>query len=304
MNRNIKSAILLSVIVAMSLTAQSAPLTNINAYATKMGGLTSATAPATWNCSPSSTAVIQSVWGLDENVVIPIVLREKAFDLLAAIMSKDSLNASNRVLVAKSVLAQPALPAQIVPIVMAFPLAERVQFEVTLLNASIDLYPGMGDVKKHVTIKNWVIRDISIHDTDITDLVPLLLAPEAASMDDAILYKRLIKEKAIAYARKKLRLEGKTFVVGADGINPLTVKMQPVVDALNAPVCDGLELALRNLGANVPNVGRDSLRAQAGQWQEKIMYGDMSPILHLGKIMIYLGSTEYNIWANKYNKGN
>ena len=75
-------------------------------------------------------------------------------------------------------------------------------------------------------------------------------------------------------ARHELRAEGKSFVV-KDGVNPLVAKLQPVVDAMNAPECKGLEAALRAIGGDVVDQDRTAARVLVTQCAEEVMAGDM-----------------------------
>ena len=106
-------------------------------------------------------------------------------------------------------------------------------------------------------------------------------------------------------ARVTLRAEGKSFVV-KDGVNPLVAKVQPVVDALNAPACEGLETALRALGLDVRDYDRGDLKKIGDSWRAQVMRGDLSgsdAVRLLGKIAVVLGAEGYNRFVDEYNNG-
>jgi len=91
-----------------------------------------------------------------------------------------------------------------------------------------------------------------------------------------------------------------------NGVNPLVVMVQPVVAALNAPECAGVEAALRDLGSTVPDVDRKALRDLVAGWQPRMMSGEMGPAevnQVLGKIAVGLGPDAYNRFVDAYNNG-
>jgi hypothetical protein len=81
--------------------------------------------------------------------------------------------------------------------------------------------------------------------------------------------------------------------------------VRPVVEALNAPECRGLEAALRALGCNVADRDRGDLRRVAGEWQQAIMRDGAGVYVHmmLGKLSVALGPEGYNRFVDVYNNG-
>ena len=100
--------------------------------------------------------------------------------------------------------------------------------------------------------------------------------------------------------------EAETFVPCPGGVNPLVAKVQPVVDALNAPACEGLESALRALAADVRDVDRVDLKKLGDTWRAQVMRGDVlgnDAARLLGKIAVVLGADGYNRFVDEYNNG-
>ena len=104
----------------------------------------------------------------------------------------------------------------------------------------------------------------------------------------------------------KLRAEGKSFVM-KDGVNPLTAKVAPVVAALNAPACQGIEEALKALdGVSPQAMEREPLQKVAAVWEQQIMQGDISTPAAarlLGRIAVARGVEGYNRFVTEYNDG-
>ena len=137
------------------------------------------------------------------------------------------------------------------------------------------------------------------------DLIRLLLAPEPASLADVQTMKAAVKARAVRLARQGLRAEGKSFVV-KNGVNPLEVKVRPVIDALNAQECAGLEAAFRGLGSTVQDVDRSGLAPLTVGWRAKILSGEMGgaeAAARLGKIALVMGADGYNRFVDEFNNG-
>ncbi|MCX6997554.1 MAG: hypothetical protein NTV49_10820, partial [Kiritimatiellaeota bacterium] len=137
----------------------------------------------------------------------------------------------------------------------------------------------------------------------------LLLAPEEGDGGTVVGSKKAIFDAAVVQAKVKLRSEGKTFIVGPDGVNPLTAVLQPVVTALNAPLLNGLEQALAGLGLSVEQIkmSRDPLKQLADGWCKKIMNAgaDRTDIKwRRPKISVALGAEDYAAFIRRYNEGN
>ena len=93
--------------------------------------------------------------------------------------------------------------------------------------------------------------------------------------------------------------------ITSDG-RPLAVRVEPVVTALNAPECAGLEAALRSVGIDAADADRAALRAAAAGWQALILSGELTgPVMaaYLGKLCVALGVEPYNAFVDEYNHG-
>lgn len=106
-----------------------------------------------------------------------------------------------------------------------------------------------------------------------------------------------------------LRKNNKSFVsiLDPDGklsVNPIADCSKPIIDALNAPQCIGLEAELRKIGFEVDDFDRTRLNALIPKYMDDIMYGEIPYSNNItGSILIYLGVDEYNAWVNEYNTG-
>ena len=165
-------------------------------------------------------------------------------------------------------------------------------------------------VDKSIGVKDLSVESpFSLKLASIDELIELRLAPELRTSDEAT----LILEKATAGAKKALRAEGKSFVtytevVGGvtNVINPLTAKLAPVVEALNAPLMTGLEGALATCGITVAsqNGNRASMQALSDGWENAILDGEVAPAQqapYLAALKVSLGVEAYNAMIKAYN---
>jgi len=118
-----------------------------------------------------------------------------------------------------------------------------------------------------------------------------------------------IANKLPKQIKRYLRKNNKSFVsvLGPDGkvsVNPIADCSKPIIDALNAPQCIGLEAELRKIGFEVDDFDRTRLNALIPKHMDDIMYGEIpySDSI-IGSILIYLGVDGYNAWVNEYNTG-
>lgn len=154
-------------------------------------------------------------------------------------------------------------------------------------------------------------------DVDMDVLVASLLCGTSRVMlSDVENCKAAIKGKCVAAAKAGLRKAGKSFVtktavttnaagaVSTAVSNPLQDLVRPVVDALNAPECGGLEAAVRAFGFAVPDKDRSRLRTDVRRYADDIMYGVVpADPYHDGSVSVLLGVAGYNAWVREYNEG-
>ena len=304
MKNQIKSTIAAVIIlVASTISAQSALLTNCNDNVVKLGGLPKWMGTGTGDVVLVST--LTPVWGADEDVIIPALLNIKAFSVIQKIVLSDVVSQASRTRISNAILTNGIQAKWVInatAIVKAFPLNERLQFEQAF-NTYYSNNASISPVYEKFNLKNTTIRGLLLKDVDTVEIVNVLLAPEPLGISIVNGLKSELKTRAIPLARRALRADGKTFVVGADGVNPLTAKIQPLVNALNAPLCIGLESALRGLGVSISDVNRDILSATGKVWADSVMVGDLQPTIYAGKLSVYFGTDAYNEWVVKYNTG-
>ena len=152
---------------------------------------------------------------------------------------------------------------------------------------------------------------------DTAVLVTALLDGEAKkNMAQMNAVKEAVKDRCAAGVKGLLRKEGKTFVArsvvttnAAGNVtsvlsNPIEARLRPVVDALNAPECEGLEAALRSFGFEVRDMDRSKLRNDVRKYADTIMNGDTpADPANDGSIAVLLGPDGYNAWVKAYNEG-
>jgi len=149
---------------------------------------------------------------------------------------------------------------------------------------------------------NKLITANNLSTSDIVDF--LLLGGTTKGVACVEWAKTQIKKLAVPLVKRSLRSKGKSFVT-KDGVNPIEVEMQPVVDALNAPKLQGLEAALRGIGVDVADIPRapaiwDAITAE----KDAIFLGDKTAHpANDGGIMLLLGPDGYNAWVKEFNEG-
>jgi hypothetical protein len=166
----------------------------------------------------------------------------------------------------------------------------------------------MDELVTALFVPEWELSSLQ----SMSGYSPMILNREKAA--------KAILDLATTAAKKKLRQEGKTFVVStlvttnAAGVvtktvlNPLTNKVQPVVDALNAPLAIGLEKAFAGLDVKIAdqNAARQAFKAFAEKSADQVMNGEV-PIAeipqYLPAVKVLKGVVEYNKWIEVYNGG-
>lgn len=250
----------------------------------------------------------KAILTMDEDAVVSACLKAKSWGLLTQVMGNTMpLSRGSMEKIKEAILSQkePAFNMSSFPraVVGLFPAAERGEFKAALEQAVVAT-PGMD--MRVVAGERWVndiVTGTGVTAPDrIAEAVRVLLAPDVMSMPEAGQIKDAIKQHVVRLGRLKLRAEGRSFVT-KNNVNPLVEKVEPVVKALNAPECQGLEAALRALDVDIPDVDRSSLRKTIAPWQATIMTGDTDGQAYLGKISVVLGVEEYNRFVTEYNDG-
>ena len=291
----------LAILVSVAMSAAAGQLAGLKQLAERAGTNTAAERLVDWGITNGDArAAIMAGW--DEDAVVDAVVKEKAFSMIPAVMGGTALTLQNRERIKGLLLAEPVAPNSHPEIVMNFPIEERAAFKDGLVRFGGARFPGRPELGG-LWVKYTVLQGIDpvSAKTSEDDLVRLLLAPEPMSIGEAMTCKQAIKDNAIRLARWRMREEGKSFVV-KDGVNPLVVLVQPVVDALNTPMCAGLEAKLRVLGADLQDRDRAELKRVGDEYALGTLRGDLSPAC-LGKISIVLGADDYNRFVDEYNNG-
>jgi hypothetical protein len=139
----------------------------------------------------------------------------------------------------------------------------------------------------------------------------LLLAGDVKSLTMVAQHKNIVKDEAVKLARRKLFSQGKSFVPGKDGRNPLEPLVQPVITALNAPACAGLLEAMESLGMDATNGGvlppvEAAYRQEAGKLAELTrktrneVIAEDAPRAQ-ARLLLLLGVEGYNAFVKQFN---
>lgn len=248
-------------------------------------------------------AILES-W--DEQLVVDTALEEDAISFLAGLQERDGLRAENARRVLAHEQAKPEQSAMTWRFAIAVPPEQRQEFNEMLEKLVPGIFQGRP-VAGEMALKYRVRlgQKVETSETETADLVSMLLAPEPMYLFLTERLKEALKNQAVRMARVQLRAQGRTFVV-RNGINPLMEAVRPVVDALNAPMCEGLEAALRGLGAEVADRDRDELQALTAQWRDEVLAGDLQAMKMtevLGRLSVGLGVKGFNTFVEEYNHG-
>jgi hypothetical protein len=249
-------------------------------------------------------AAILAEW--DEDVLVGVALRCKAYMFLSGRIGLEGLAPANRERIKAALAAEERAPWNTVRFVGLFGAGERGGFKRLLEAYYRERYAQQPETLRFY-LRYGVDQALSFNlpGIEVADLVRLLLAPEPMGLKESERAKQAIKDRAVKLARVKLREEGGSFVV-VDGVNPMVERVAPVVQALNAPVCTGLEGALRGLGVDVADAGRGALLELAAGWREEMLLGEMSGsdmAALLGKLAVVLGPDGFNAFVDEYNHG-
>ncbi len=242
----------------------------------------------------------------DEDKVVELGLKPRGLYLLAVAIGREELSDGNMEKVRQTLLQLDPVPSHAASVIRALPVEERGQFEGVLKRSLAAQYPKNPAYARWMAYETLNGIDRNRRNASAQEMVRVILAPEGMTLQTANHFKKTLKDRAVVLAREKLRREGKSFVA-KDGVNPLEQAVKPVVDALNAPLCEGIEEALRGLGCEIADVDRGELRTWAEKNQGEIMMGDVSSVhvinATVGKLAIALGPDGYNQFVDEYNNG-
>ena len=136
------------------------------------------------------------------------------------------------------------------------------------------------------------------------ELVRVLQADEPCGKASMESVKRALIKRAISAAKRELRARGKSFVTGADGVNPAEKLVQPVVDALNAPACKGINKAFSNIGISIDPFDCTALVETINTWKAQMLEDKVTIKGNwIGKTILVLGIDGYNKFVDIYNNG-
>ena len=286
-------------------TVMAGTLSGVKAWADGLGKDKAASALAARGITNAQEqAAIMADW--DETALVDGALHRKAFALIEQALATDKLTATSMQKIKEALLAEKVMPTAALNIVKRYPVNERADFAKGLEGTVAQRYPAMPEFRR-LFLKYSVLRDMPLFGAGVNeeDWVRWLLAGEPMDVATAQGLKEAIKARAVLLARSKLRAEGKTFVV-KNGVNPLVAKVQPVVEALNAPECAGIEEALRGVGCAMGNVDRKEMRQMAKKWSTEVMQGELIESAAgqvLGKVAVALGAEGYKKFVDVYNNG-
>jgi len=300
-----KAASLAVAVLVAAGVCEGAELTGMKRWAERVGPATVSKRLTGWGVKDAEDReAMTAAW--DEGTVVERALAAKAYYVLAWAGRHDRLSPESVRKIREALVAEAQAPKAAMEVVRRLPAEAKAGFEKMVYDLVPVRFPGTPVFGRHY-VKHVVLEGgafVSAR-TDVKDMVELLLAPEPLEMRYTSATKKAIKDAAVVMARMKLRADGKSFVV-KDGVNPLSEAIRPVVEALNAAGCVGIESALRALGAEVPDMDRSGLVALAAKWQEDLMAGRMSSGRAAdisGKLAVALGVDGFNAFVNVYNNG-
>ena len=291
----------------LTVTAQAAPWlytaaqnTNAAVAQLKAWGVTN---------TADQTAILAS--GFDAQTTFAVAMRDSAWPLACRLSQDKSVSVSNTIALGRALLtANPPPPATpFIYWLQSIPLEQRARFSAMAAVAVPLAYP-LSPVGGSLFLKYSVMRGVHWNDPGVAtdqELTTYLLAPEEMAASSALMCKQAIKDRATALARIQLRGMASPPAAASNGVSVVATMIAPVVTALNAPMCTGLDGALQALGSPVTNMDRTALPALAATWQTNAMNSVTSPAkvaAQLGKISVVLGVDAFNAWVNLYNAGN
>jgi hypothetical protein len=293
-------------VVMLAGAAEAAPLKGVQAWAAQVNAGAAAQELARLGVTNEAVqAAVMATW--EEEALIDAAVASRAYALVHWAMLKSPFSRGGMQRVKAALLAEGSPPSLAVDIVQRYPLEERGEF-AAVLDAAMPIRFPNNPAFGRFYVDQVVLRGLACYGPEVPEAeqVKALLAGEAMTLEGARRLKDGVKQRATKLARLQLRAEGKSFVTPTNGVNPLTERVAPVVVALNAPACEGLEAALRKLGSSMADVERAALLARVAEWRTAILAGekngeDIERVL--GKLAVGLGVEAYNRFVDEYNNG-
>ncbi len=241
-------------------------------------------------------AIIAS--GFDVQTCFNVAMQNQAFNVLVGMSRNGYLTDSNKAVIGQLMLTNPGQVSNgdLVPFLGSLPVSQRGQYAALAAQVSArSPRNALKPVDSALYIKYQIFQGQTIPCAAMTDqeLVGYLLAPETMSVVMATSCRNIICDRAVTLALGRAAGGGTT-----NGTSKVSVLSQPVVTALNAPMANGLEAALRGLGSSVTNVDRTALSALTDSWLNGTAVSDEQR----GKLLIALGQEAFDGWVKTFNK--
>ncbi len=252
---------------------------------------------------PAAQARVANSW--EEAKVLETLLDANAMWLMRGMLRSERLSPEGYAGIVERV-KRDGLPRGARNWFKALPLENRLELATEISEAVRSEFKERPVYGEHL-LKYYLLGEGNMLSADcgIPDLVTFVLAPEPLNLPEAERVKSAIHEAAVRQAKVHLREQGRSFVV-RDGVNPLVAVVAPVVDALNAPGCAGLEAALRGIGVAMEDRDRTDLERIGQEWSAAAMRGELTGSqlnARLGRVSIALGVGGFNAFVEDYNQG-
>ena len=140
--------------------AMAGTLTGLQAWAGQAG--TNVVAQTFWAhgiTNPVDRAAVTAAW--DEDAVVDIALRERAYGLLAFAMGRDKFAPGNVDRMKAAVLAETFPPVEVLDLLTRFPVAERERFQTVAEAAGAVRYARQPEYGR-LMVKYGVLRGVSM----------------------------------------------------------------------------------------------------------------------------------------------
>ncbi len=249
--------------------------------------------------APADQAAILAS-GFDVQTIFNVAIQYPAFDVLSGMSRNGYLTASNQAVVGQAFLNAVNPPAEKFNLwLYGLPVSQRGAYaDLALRLAATQPRNAACPVEGLLFVKYQVLRGVGqIPCAAMTDqeLVTYLLAPEPMGVLSATRCRTLLLDRAVGLARQQAR----GVPASTNGVSAVSALVAPVVTALNAPLCNGLEPALQSLGSGVTNVDRAAVAALVSVWTNGAVTVEQQ-----GKVSVVMGVDAFNQWGGVFTAGN